>query len=348
MATAQSSDSSILDFGGPAGSPPRIASLRRRGLAITFGLVVAAAAILGATSAPAPASADAVPGSVTQCNGVDNQGGRAVECEVTITNYLDVATGLSSSVIVVRSCSNFAGEAPTCTTLPASFPTATTVVDQCNGSGTGGGATVTCRVDVTNIITGDTTLSPATVYQCFGSGAEGTEPTLNCSTSGSTADAVINQCNGSANGGGAARRVTCTVEPSTTSTALPISINQCNGSAAGGSLVTCTASLTHQILAVEVPGESTPPPVVIESPAPVDTSAPSATPSPLLPVSGGGGTGNGLGSELAETGMDAQPVFLVAAGALLIGGVLVAVMLLRRRPTRVAGAPHAPESTPER
>jgi len=366
MATARSTDSSTSLIGATIGSSTRSAqagnplrTVMSRGLAVMFALVVVVAAILGTTQAPA--SAAPVPGSVIQCNGVDNQGGRAVECDVTITNYLDVSTGVSSSVIEVRTCSNFAGEAPTCSTVPASFPTATTVVDQCNGSGTGNGATVFCRVTVVNNIIGNTTLSPATIRQCEGSGqGGGIEPTLNCNPLETTTGAAITQCNGSANGGGASRRVTCTVEPSTLSTALPVSINQCNGSAAAGSLVTCTASLTHRILtAGTIVPAPTQPPVAGETPVPTDTGTPvptqtptpsptappvttSPTPtpsatapyaSPLIPTAGGG-TGNGYGTELAETGTDAQPLFMIAAGAVLLGGILLAVILLRRRSDR--------------
>jgi LPXTG-motif cell wall-anchored protein len=62
------------------------------------------------------------------------------------------------------------------------------------------------------------------------------------------------------------------------------------------------------------------------------TPTPSTTPyaSPLIPVAGGG-TGSGYGTELAETGTDAGPLILIAGGAVLLGGILFAVILLRRR-----------------
>lgn len=276
MAPKRPSATSTPDFGAPprsagARSGTRSAALLRRGMAVTFGLVVLAAAILGTTQAPA--SAAPVPGAVTQCNGVDNGGGRAVECEVTINNLLDVATDVSSSVIEVRVCTGAAGAAPLCTTETVTFPTATTAINQCNGSGLGGGATITCEVNVVNTIVGGSTVSPATINQCVGSGGGGgTEPTVNCSPLGSTTNATITQCNGSANGGGATERVTCTVEPSTVSTELPVTINQCNGSGEDGTLVTCTASLTHRVL----PAEVTPTP----TPTPTGTPTPTATPTP--------------------------------------------------------------------
>ena len=357
MASANSSAASISEVGGTADSPRRAGVLLRRGLAVTFGLVVAAAAILGTTQAPA--SAAPIPGTVNQCNYIQDGGGNEIACDVTITNYLDLDTGLSRSDITVRTCEGAVGEL-VCTDIPVSFPTATTVVDQCNNSANGGGSIATCNVTVENVIIGDATTSPATVNQCNGSGAEGPEPTLNCTPVSSTTSATITQCNASVNGGGAARRVTCTVDPSTVSAALPVTIRQCNDSVnGGGSTLTCTASMTNRIVpAGTVVPTPTQPPVSTSTPTPTPsatdtpTPTPSSTPppvgagqaptptatsaSPLIPVAaGGGGSGAGYGAELAETGTDALPVFLVAAGALLVGGLLLAVMLLRRRSNQV-------------
>ncbi|POH63136.1 MULTISPECIES: hypothetical protein [Cryobacterium] len=361
MATAHSSASSLPDVGGTADARTaagRPGALLRRGLAVTFGLVVATAAILGTTQAPA--SAAPVPGTVNQCNYIQDGGGNEIACDVTITNYLDLDTGLSRSDITVRTCEGAVGEL-VCTTIPVSFPTATTVVDQCNNSANGGGSIATCNVSVENVIVGDATTSPATVNQCNGSGAEGPEPTLNCTPVSSTTSAAITQCNASVNGGGAARRVTCTVDSSTVSAALPVTIRQCNDSVnGGGSTLTCTASLTHRILPAGTvtptpsPTPSATPPAVTPSATPPAVT-PSATPpaveagqtptpsaNPLIPIAGGGGGGAGYGTdlaetgtELAETGTDALPVFLIAAGALLIGGILLTVMLVRRRSTQL-------------
>ncbi|QYF74242.1 hypothetical protein [Cryobacterium sp. PAMC25264] len=332
--------------------------------------MLAATAILGTT--PAPASAEPVPGSVTQCNGIQNVGGQGIECDVTVTNTLDVSTGVSSSTIVVRTCIGAANDAVLCTVLPTSFPTATTVVDQCNGSGNGGGGTVVCRVTVVNNIIGDTTLATATVNQCGDSAGDGGgDPALNCAPVQLTTSATITQCNSSGRGGGTPGRVTCTVAPSTASTALPVSINQCIGSAnGGGAFVTCSASLTHTVYPAgtvvppvgtptptptPTPGPTTPPATTPPGTTPPGTTPPATTPpatttpptstpptptptspvSPLLPVPPGGGTGNG--GELAATGTDAVPVFLVAGGALLIGGILLAIMLLGRRSDRSDG-----------
>ncbi|WP_146070735.1 hypothetical protein [Cryobacterium sp. M91] len=209
-------------------------------------------AILGLTFAPSGGSASAAE-TIAQCNGVANTGGLGLNCEVTVTNNLDVATGVKSSTVTVTECHAAANTAPTCTTATTSYDSLTTSVNQCNDAANGGGSSVVCNVMVTNNVTGSTStdVTDATVNQCNGSGAEGTGPTLNCDPfPASTTDATITQCNGSTNGGGASDRVTCTVTPSTTSALLPVSINQCNGTAnGGGSVVTCTASLTNNSLA---------------------------------------------------------------------------------------------------
>lgn len=365
MATARSTDSSTSGIGGKTGPSARTAqtarsnslsrSALRRGLAAVFGLVVVAAAILGTSQMPA--SAAPVPGTVNQCNYIQDGGGNEIACDVTITNYIDLATGLSRSDIVVRTCVGAVGEL-LCTSTPVSFPTATTVVDQCNNSANGGGSVASCTVTVVNNIIGDATTSPATVNQCDGSGSGGPEPRLNCNPVSLTTSATITQCNASVNGGGAALRVTCTVDPSTVSAALPVTIRQCNDSVnGGGSTLTCTASLTNRILpAGSVFPSPTPTDVATDAPAPTpgatvppvsSTPISSATPSasPLVPIAGGG-TGNGYGTELAATGTDAQPVFMVAAGAVLLGGILIAVFLLRRRSDRAATAHSEPGQDP--
>ena len=362
MATARSTESSPSTIGTTAGSSAGSSartttagsasrSVLRRGLSVAFALVVVAAAILGST--PTPASAAPVPGTVNQCNYIQDGGGNEIACDVTVTNYIDLATGLSRSDIVVRTREGAVGEL-LCTITPVSFPTATTVVDQCNNSANGGGAIATCNVTVVNNIIGDATTSPATVDQCNGSGSEGPEPRLNCAPVSATTSATITQCNASVNGGGAALRVTCTVDPSTVSTALGVTIRQCNDSVnGGGSTLTCTASLTHRILpAGSVIPAPTSAPVPTETPTPGATGTPTPTPgasvppvtpvpsatpyaSPLIPVAG---TGSGYGTELAETGTDAGPLILIAGGAVLLGGILFAVILLRRRSDRAKTA----------
>ena len=209
----------------------------------------------------APASSASAAEAIAQCNSIDNTGGLGISCDVTVINNLDVTTGVASSTVTLKECGGPANTEPTCTTTPMSFNSLVTSVNQCNNAANGGGASVICNVFVTNNSTGGSTadITEATVDQCNGSGAEGNQPTLDCSPfPASTSGATITQCNGSTNGGGAQDRVTCRVTPSTMSAQLPVSINQCNGTAnGGGSVLTCTASLTNTVLAATPP--TTPP-----------------------------------------------------------------------------------------
>lgn len=219
--------------------------------ALIFG--VTAATLMSATI-PAYAAEP-----VQQCNDANNVGGEAIECNVTVTNNVDLATNTATSVVEVENCVGFAGAELTCTNSILNFQEATVEVNQCNGSGSGGGGTVTCRVSVVNNIVGNATATPATVNQCVGSGEDGgTEPTLICDPQGSTTNATVTQCNGSGNGGGGTERVLCTVETSTETASLPVTVNQCNGSGnGGGAVVICSTVLTNNIVAA--PEEETPP-----------------------------------------------------------------------------------------
>ena len=212
-------------------------------------LVAVAWAGLSAVAFVQPARAANV--SVNQCNGTDNVGGQAVECTVTVTNHLDLATGDTTSAVTVRECHGVAGAPPTCTSSTVRSGNLLTSVTQCNGSGSGGGGTVTCSVHVTNIIVGRATATPGTVNQCIVSGqGGGTAPTTECNPLGSTTNADVTQCNSSGNGGGGTRRVRCTVA-ATESAALHVTINQCVGSGnGGGALVICDASIVNDIRAV--------------------------------------------------------------------------------------------------
>lgn len=214
---------------------------------------------------PEVAAAVVSPPSATQCNGTDNVGGQAVACDVQVVNNLDLATGETSSTTTVEECHG-AANAPatvTCTTTVTPSDELVTSVDQCNGSGNGGGGTVNCNVSITNNISGAATPVPATVNQCNTSGQDGgTEPTTNCDPSpASTTDATVEQCNESGNGGGGTERVRCTVASDATQTsALPVTVDQCNGSGnGGGGDVECTVSITNNITAGPPAPPSDPP-----------------------------------------------------------------------------------------
>ena len=257
-----------------ASSPRRIASRMAVGLLVLLlglALVVTLGALGGtAFGVSAPA--------INQCNGVDNVGGQAISCTVTVTNNLNLATGDASTSVTGTSCSGAANAGLTCIPWSAPSNQLTSSVTQCNGSGSGGGGTVTCSVHVVNNITGNTTTSPVTVNQC-NAAAEGggTQPTLVCNPLGSTTNATVTQCNQSGNGGGGTQRVQCSVTTSTQSSAIPFSVNQCVGSGnGGGSTVTCTVAITTNILTSGGPTSGTP-----------------TTIAPVGPPAGGGTTGTG-------------------------------------------------------
>lgn len=260
-----------------------LAGLSGRTRLLLHALLLTAVVVLACGLLPTGTAVAAAP-AVAQCNGADNVGGQEVRCTVTVTNSLDLATGVGSSTVTVQECHGPAG-APVCSApVTTSFNDVTTAVNQCNGSGSGGGGVVACSVSVTNTITGDATTSPATINQCNGSGGGGgTEPTVQCSPLGSTTGATIDQCNDAGNGGGGSMRVQCQVSPSTQTAALLVTIDQCNGSGnGGGATVTCSSSITHDIRAAAAPQPSaTPSPTssAAASPAPSPSATASATPT---------------------------------------------------------------------
>jgi hypothetical protein len=236
----------LTDSSTPLSSGNRFTSSLMRATALGASLALAVVALTFGPSGDAFAATQ----DFAQCNSVYNTPGLGLNCDVTVTNNLNVATGAESSTVTTKACHGAANTKPSaCTTSTKSFSALTQKVSQCNYVLDGGGASLICNVHVINNITGQATKTAATVDQCVGSGANGTEPTLNCDPMpASVTGATVTQCNGSANGGGAAKRVTCTVSPSTKSDQLPVAINQCNNAAnGGGSVVTCTASLVNNI-----------------------------------------------------------------------------------------------------
>jgi len=222
---------------------------------IALGLIVAGG-ILNLTLDSTPAQAASI--AAEQCNGIENTGGAKVECDITIVNNLDVATQLTSSVLTVRVCTGFAGEIEPvliCNTTVTPSSDLIVSVKQCNGSGLLGGSQVFCSVTITNNITGNATAVPVRVNQCVGTGTGGgTEPTINCDPFPALdADPTVTQCNGSGNGGGSGgidfERVNCTVDNSTESSALRVMVDQCNGSGnEGGAFVICSVSMVNNIV----------------------------------------------------------------------------------------------------
>jgi hypothetical protein len=170
-----------------------LAGLPGRTRLLLHGLLLAAVVVLAGGLLPTGTAVAAAP-AVAQCNGTDNVGGEEVRCTVTVNNSLDLATGVGSSTVTVQECHGAAG-APTCgTPVTSTFNDVITAVDQCNGSGSGGGGVVACTVQVSNTITGAATTSPATVNQCNGSGGGGgTQPTVQCSPIASATGATVTQ-----------------------------------------------------------------------------------------------------------------------------------------------------------
>lgn len=263
-----------------------------------FGAVLLASAFLvvGTTIAPAAAA------PVSQCDGLFNGGGEGANCQITVENTLNLATGAESSTVTTLVCSGAANTVSTCagpgTVVVNDF--LTDVVEQCNGSGDGGGSTLQCSVVMTNTIIGAGTTSAPSVNQCNDSFDSLPLPAgSSCDPIGATTDATITQCNDSINCGTQVS-MNCTVGSSTVSSALPVSITQCNNSVnGGGALLECSTSITTLFVPADDEGGDT------------------AVPSP---------------DELAETGVTAPLALLaVPLAALLLGSLLVATTVARRR-----------------
>ena len=277
-----------------------------RCIGILCALLAAVALLLTGLVSPASAAVD----TTAQCNGLDNIGGLGARCTVTVTNNLDLSTGVTSSTVVTVECHGPANTALLCVTTPTSSLNLTTTANQCNGSENGGGGSLVCDVIVVNNIIGAATAVPASIDQCIGS-ADSSGVAI-CSPLQATTNADITQCNGSGNGGGTT--VTCTVTTSTNSSALPIIINQCNNSGnGGGALVTCTASITNNILPAASTTTTTPAGGVIGDVQVVPVTVPTARPG-----------------RLPATGANSGVIGLI--GVVLVSSGAVVLLARRRRP----------------
>lgn len=283
--------------------------------------------------------------AVDQCNGDETGAAREIRCDVTVTNTLDIATGATSSTVTTTACAGAPGEA-VCVTTPGALTTDIVgSIDQCNGSANAGGSIVTCNVIVVNNITGAGSTTPATVNQCIGSGqGGGAEPTTICAPQTSVTGADVTQCNGSGNNGGATGRVTCTVPTSTVSALWSVTINQCNGSAnGGGDLVTCTAQITTNVLAPEAAPTSTDTGAATTIPGTIPGTSPAGTSGAMPPVGGatppagavpdaGPNASTTVAGELPVTGT--TTIGLLIAFALTAAGVGVLLSSRRVSPVR--------------
>ncbi len=253
----------------------------RRPLSLLASSIVAISLLLSGSLAPIePASAATTTkiATTTTCsNGVANTGGLGLICDVTILNTITASGG--SAAVTVRECHGAAG-APTaaCTTTRWRLGHPVRVVNQCNDSANGGGATVRCSVKVTNnFVRMSPGASAVTVNQCVGSGGKytGCDP-----FPATTTNAKITQCNGSATGGTLVQ-LKCTAS-GTRSSRLGVTVNQCNGSAnGGGALVICSASVVNRrVTAAEAPN-GTPPPTDTQ---PLPTAAIASTQAVWVPI----------------------------------------------------------------
>jgi hypothetical protein len=174
-----------------------------------------------------------------------------MRCTVTVVNTITKSGKTSSTTTVTRHCS-LGPCAPGNGTFVTHSTNLVTSIRQCDGSDNDAAHPITCIVNVTNNIDakapGAQPVTAATVNQCVGSG-QGGGGTVNCSPyPASTTGATVTQCNCSANGGGAT--VDCHVATrSKVSPAIPIRVNQCNGTGnPGGSTVHCRTSVTTNLL----------------------------------------------------------------------------------------------------
>jgi hypothetical protein len=342
------------------------AGLLRRYLVMTVAMVTALGVlVLGGFFGTQIASAAATAPAATQCDppAFPTGAGYQVTCTITIDNTVTAAAATSSTV-TATACLAAAGVTPPsgCTTTVTTSNQLVTSVDQCNGIIVGGGSNLTCDVSVVNTIPTGTATSGVTVNQCIGSGTGGgTQPTLLCAPVASTTNATVTQCNGSGNGGGASTRVQCNVNGS--ATADPITINQCNGSSnGGGSTVTCATTFTNNFVTAAPTPTTTVPPAAGAGGTTPTTAPPAATPT----AAAGGGTAVGSGvtgvtgaspgaggstGALAtvvpvgspETGLggaahsDDDDLLLLAAASLAAAGIALTVGIRRRR-ARTFGA----------
>ena len=265
-----------------------------------------------------------------------------VTCSITVVNTISSSGATSSTTTLTRQCllDPCAGGNGTFVTNSTDL---VTDFNQCNNSANVGGEAITCNVTITNNVSegtpGAEPVTAATVNQCVGSGGGGGPGgTVDCQPfPATTTGATVTECNGSANGGGGTVR--CRVRESTVSPAIPIRVNQCNGTGnGGGSVVTCTTRITTNIIPAASPTPtSAASPTAAATATPIGSAAPTSTPvstgtSTGAPPqisrvpSGGVQAGGGSTAGVRHLGL------LTVGGGLLLAAAMGA--MLRRRVTR--------------
>lgn len=298
----------------------------RFGVPSTVALVVLTGAFSIAALALPPSVAHAATIGVDQCNGHGPSAEGAstqLHCRVTVVNTIN-GTTTSSTTTLERLCTLGPCSSPN-GTFKTSSTSLVTNVAQCNGSDNDAAHRINCDVVITNNISANTPgaqpLTAATVNQCVGSAAGG-GGTVDCNPfPATTTGATVTQCNGSGNGGGGT--VHCAVAPaSLVSAAIPVTVNQCNGTGnPGGSVVTCRTTIVTNIAAVTPTPTPTAPPIATPTAAAGATTGAQVTQVPSGSVSSGDGSTSGGGS-------GAQTLW---AGGLLLAGVGGSAAAVARR-----------------
>jgi hypothetical protein len=318
----QTEQSSLTKRTGPIGSHVLrrcvVAGLAAGTAFASVALIGIISAPVASAAVTAPAAAQCNPADGYPTTAILGGAGREVSCNIAVTNT-KTSAGATSSTMTTTACLAAAGVLPPamCTTTVINSTQLVNSVNQCNGIIVGGGSNLTCNVIFTNDVATGAATTGATVNQCIGSGTGGgTQPTVLCAPVASTTNATVTQCNGSGTGGGASLRVKCTVTGA--ATALPVTINQCNGSSnGGGSTVTCTTTFVNNFTTSSSP--TTPiVPGTGGSAAPGTPSAGGVT--PVTPVTPGGSGVTGLtGSAPGAGGSTGPPTIVGKLGVVPTG-----------------------------
>jgi len=235
-----------------AAAIPARGSAGRRTWHLALIALLLASAFSFAVEALSPSVAEAAGLTVHQCNGVGPSASGAttgMTCSVTIVNTIK-GSKTSSTTTVIRHCS--LGPCPHGNgTFVTHSTSLVTLVQQCNGSDNDAAHPITCTVSITNNISGKVAgaqpVTAATVNQCVGSGKGGGGAVICSPHPASTTGATVTQCNGSANGGGGTANCRVATQ-SKVSPAIHIRVNQCNGTGnPGGSIVRCRTTLTTHL-----------------------------------------------------------------------------------------------------
>ncbi len=210
-------------------------------------LLASAFFVVGGASTPASAATWEAQCQPTAFDG----GGQGARCQVTVENFLDLATGAESSRVTSLAC-NAGYDVAVCTGTPIvqNFDDSLIdVVNQCNYVANGGGSSLRCSVVMINTIIGEGSAGFPTVNQCNNSfdGVPAIELPAgsSCNPPQATTGAPIVQCNDSMNGETLVSMNCTVVDTSRVSSALPVTINQCNNSVnGGGSLLECSTNVS--------------------------------------------------------------------------------------------------------